>query len=73
MTTGFSKVIKTDNKNILSFVLAKVHFTILDILTNPNSNKLPQFFNNLEEKIKTENFIQLIPAILTDKDHLLQI
>ena len=45
-----------------------VHFTILDIITNPNSSKVVKFFDDLEEKISTENFIELIPVILTDRD-----
>ena len=64
----FLGAIKTDSKNILSFILPEVHFTLLDIITNPNSNKVVNFFDELEEKIGTENFIELIPVILTDRD-----
>ena len=64
----FLGAIKTDSKNILSFILPDVHFTILDIITNPNSSKVVKFFDDLEEKISTENFIELIPVILTDRD-----
>ena len=64
----FLGAIKTDSKNILSFILPEVHFTLLDIITNPNSNKIVKFFDNLEEKIGTQNFIELVPAILTDRD-----
>ena len=64
----FLGAIKTDSKNILSFILPEVHFTILDIITNPNSSKVVKFFDDLEEKISTENFIELIPVILTDRD-----
>lgn len=60
--------IKADNKNILSFILPNVHFTLLDIITNPNSNKVVKFFDDLEQKIGTETFIKLIPVILTDRD-----
>lgn len=64
----FLGAIKTDSKNILSFILPEVHFTILDIITNPTSDKVVKFFDELEEKIGTENFIELIPVILTDRD-----
>lgn len=64
----FLGAIKTDSKNILSFILPEVHFTLLDIITNPNSNKVVNFFDDLEEKIGTENFKEIIPVILTDRD-----
>lgn len=64
----FLGAIKTDSKCILSFILPEIHFTLLDIITNPNSCKVVNFFDELEEKIGTENFIELIPIILTDRD-----
>lgn len=41
---------------------------MLDIIKNPDSSKVVKFFDNLEERIGTENFIELIPVILTDRD-----
>ena len=64
----FLGTIKSDSKSILSFILPNVHFTIIDIIKNPNSQKVGNFFDQLEEKIGTENFIELIPVILTDRD-----
>lgn len=64
----FLGTIKTDSKSILSFILPNVHFTIIDIIKNPNSKKVVNFFDKLEEKIGTENFIELVPVILTDRD-----
>ena len=64
----FLGAIKTDSKNILSFILPEVHFTMLDIINNPNSSKIVKFFDDLETKIGTNNFIELIPVILTDRD-----
>ena len=64
----FLGAIKTDSKNILSLILPDVHFTLLDIITNPNSSKVIKFFDDLEERIGTNNFIELIPVILTDRD-----
>lgn len=60
--------IKTDSKAILSFILPEVHFTLIDIIKNPTSQKVVKFFDDLEEKIGTKAFIELIPAILTDRD-----
>ena len=64
----FLGTIKTDSKNILSFILPNVHFTLLDIINQPNSKKVVKFFDDLEETIGTEAFIDLIPVILTDRD-----
>ena len=64
----FLGAIKTDSKNILSFILPDLQFTLLDIINNPNSNKVVEYFDELEEKIGTEAFIELIPVILTDRD-----
>ena len=64
----FLGTIKSDSKNILSFILPEVHFTLLDVITNPNSSKIVKYFDMIEEKIGTQNFIDLIPVILTDRD-----
>ena len=48
--------------------MPEVDFTLLDIITNPNSSKVVKFFDNLEERIGTETFKSLIPVILTDRD-----
>lgn len=60
--------VKTDSKAILSFILPEVHFTLIDIIKNPTSQKVVKFFDDLEEKIGTKAFIELVPAILTDRD-----
>ena len=64
----FLGAIKTDSKNILSLILPTVHFTILGIIENPNSDKVVKFFDDLEDKIGTQNFIDLFQVILTDRD-----
>ena len=64
----FLGAIKTDSKNILSFILPEVHFTLLDIIENPNSSKIVKFFDDLENRIGIEAFTKLIPVILTDRD-----
>lgn len=60
--------IKTDSKSILTFILPNLQFTLLDIINKPDSSKIVNFFDTLEETIGTENFINLIPVILTDRD-----
>ena len=64
----FLGTIKSDSKNILSFILPNVHFTLLDIINNPNSKKVIEFFDSLEKLIGTETSKDLIPVILTDRD-----
>ena len=64
----FLGAIKTDNKNILTFILPNLQFTLLDIINKPDSSKVVEFFDSIEEKIGTDNFKQLIPVILTDRD-----
>ena len=41
---------------------------MLDIIENPNSNKIVKFFDDLENRIGTNAFIELVPVILTDRD-----
>ena len=60
--------IKTDNNNILSFILPNLQFVLLDLIKNPNQEKVVKFFDDLEERIGTNAFIELIPVILTDRD-----
>lgn len=64
----FLGTIKTDNNNILSFILPNLQFIILDLIKDPNQNKVVEFFDELEERIRTNAFIELIPVILTDRD-----
>ena len=64
----FLGTIKTDNKNILTFILPNLQFTLLDIINKPDSTKIVEFFDNLEEKIGIETFKELIPVILTDRE-----
>ena len=59
---------KTDNNNIISFVLPNLQFMILDLIKNPNSEKVVEFFDKIEEQIGINAFKELIPVILTDRD-----
>ena len=64
----FLGAIKTDSKNIITFILPNIHFSLLSIIKSPNSSKVVNFFDDLEERIGTEAFMNLIPVILTDRD-----
>ena len=64
----FLGAIKTDNKNILTFILPNIQFTLLDIINKPDSSKVVDFFDNIEMQIGIEAFKNLIPVILTDRD-----
>ena len=64
----FLGAIKTDTNNILTLILPNLQFTLLDTINKPNSDKVVEFFDTLEEKIGTDNFKNLIPVILTDRD-----
>ena len=45
-----------------------MQFILLDLVKNPNQQKVVEYFDELEEKIGTDAFIELIPVILTDRD-----
>ena len=60
--------IKTDNNSILTFILPNLQFTLLEIVKNPNSEKVVEFFDKLEEILGTNTFKEFIPVILTDRD-----
>ena len=64
----FLGAIKTDNKNILTFILPILQFTLLNIINMPDSTKVVDFFDNIENKIGIDVFKRLIPVILTDRD-----
>lgn len=59
---------KTDNNNILSLVLPNLQLTLLDFVNKPNSQKVVEFFNDIEDKVGLETFKELIPVLLTDRD-----
>ena len=56
----FLGAIKTDNKNILTFILPNLQFTLLDIINKPDSSKVVEFFDNLEQAIGTEAFMKSV-------------
>lgn len=64
----FLRKIKTNNNNILSLVLPDLQFILLDLIKKPNQQKVVEYFDELEERIGTNAFIELVPVILTDRD-----
>lgn len=64
----FLGAIKTDSNNIISLILPQLQFIVLDIIYKPDSKKVVEFFDKIEEKIGTEEFKRIFPAILTDRD-----
>lgn len=60
--------IKKDSKSILTLSLPNLQFTIIEIINIPNSSKVVSFFDKIEEKIGTDAFLDLFPAIITDRD-----
>lgn len=64
----FLGAIKSDNKCILTFILPTLQFTLINIMKNPDSNKVVEYFDELESKLGIETFKTLIPVILTDRD-----
>lgn len=60
--------VRSDINNILSLVLPNLQFILLDFINKPNQDKVVAFFDELEERIGTNAFIELIPVILTDRD-----
>ncbi len=45
-----------------------MQFILLDLIKKPNQQKVVEYFDELEEKIGTNAFIELVPVILTDRD-----
>lgn len=64
----FLGAIKSDNNNILTFILPILQFTLLDIINKHDSNKVVDFFDSIEEIIGIDAFKNLIPVISTDRD-----
>jgi len=45
-----------------------IQAVLLDLIKNPNQEKVVDYFDKLEEKIGIDAFKELIPVILTDRD-----
>lgn len=60
--------IKKVSKSILTLSLPNLQFSLINIINNPNSVKVVNFFDELELKLGTETFFDLFKVILTDRD-----
>ena len=60
--------IKSDSKSILTLIVPDLHFVILKIIENKNSQKVVDVFNLIQDKVGIDGFKRIFPAILTDRD-----
>ena len=58
----------TDKKSILVIIIPEIHFPILRIIENKNSEKVVGIFDELENRLGYEKFNEIFPSILTDRD-----
>ena len=57
-----------DSKSILTLIIPDIHFSILRIIKNKNSEKVVSIFDELERKLGYDKFNDIFPSILTDRD-----
>ena len=60
--------IMSDRKSILVIIIPEIHFPILKIIEDKNSEKVVRVFDDIENKIGYEKFKEVFPSILTDRD-----
>ena len=60
--------IKTDSKCILTLLIPDLHYVFLVIIEKPDSQKVVEVFNSIQEAVGLDKFKLLFPAILTDRD-----
>lgn len=58
----------SDKKSILVIIIPEIHFPILKIIENKNSEKVVNIFDELEKRLGYEKFNEVFPSILTDRD-----
>lgn len=59
---------KNDPNSILTLIIAEIHFTLIFLVNNKNSDKVIAIFDEIERKIGTEDFNAIFGLILTDRD-----
>lgn len=57
-----------DKKSILVIIIPEIHFPILRIIENKNSEKVVDVFDKLENRLGYKKFNEIFPSILTDRD-----
>ena len=64
----FLGAVKSDSNNILTLVMPLLQLPILKVIKNPNTEKVVNYFDEIENKIGAGAFKNLFTAILTDRD-----
>jgi len=59
---------RTDTKSILVLIIPEIHFPLLFIVQYKNAFKVVKVFDELEERLGYDKFIEIFPSILTDRD-----
>ncbi len=60
--------IKSNTKEILTLNILKLHFVLILLMAAPNSTRVREKFDTLEINLGINDFIKIIPYILTDRD-----
>ena len=58
----------TDSNIILTLVIPELQFIYLRLINKPNSFKVKDVFDKLEESLGINDFAKIFPSILTDRD-----
>ena len=59
---------KTDPNSIHTIIMPEIQFSLLELIKKPNSQKVVEYFDHLEEILTPEVFIKMFEVILTDRD-----
>lgn len=57
-----------DPYTILTLIIREIHFTLIFLVENKNTDKIVKIFDKIESKIGYENFVKVFGLILTDRD-----
>lgn len=60
--------IKQDQKKILTLLIPELHYTMLFLIEKPNSKKIVELLDYLEDLLGIKGFKKIFPLILTDRD-----
>ena len=64
----FLGAVKSDSNNILALVMPLLQLPILKVIKNSNTEKVVNYFDEIENRIGAGTFKALFPVILTDRD-----
>ena len=64
----FLGAIKQDRKSILTLIIVEIHFVLLFLVENKDSQKVVEIYDEIERKIGIKKFKEVFPVILTDRD-----